>query len=92
MKQNTMLMIGGAVVVYLLWKKSQKEKTSEIDLIGEMPEEPMSRAIGGDIKGKGKFKYGASACQHPTNKIYTVCGQTCPNGHTKLSGAHKWGC
>jgi hypothetical protein len=23
-----MLMIGGAVVVYLLWKKSQKEKTS----------------------------------------------------------------
>jgi hypothetical protein len=36
MKQNTMLMIGGAIVVYLLWKKSQEttETTSEFSNIG----------------------------------------------------------
>ena len=28
MKQNTMLMIGGAIVVYLLWKKSQRTEES----------------------------------------------------------------
>ena len=86
MKQNTLLLIGGAIVVYLLWKKSQEPTETVIVEEGEMAN------IGGDIKGKGKPKYGASACQHPTNKIYTVCGQTCPNGHNKLWGAHKWGC
>ena len=36
MKQNTMLMIGGAIVVYYLWKKSQEESetTSEFANIG----------------------------------------------------------
>ena len=29
MKQNTMLMIGGAVVVYLLWKRSKEDSSSK---------------------------------------------------------------
>jgi len=86
MKKNTLLIIGGVIVAYYLWKKSQETTETVIVEEGEMSN------IGGDIKGKRKFKYGASACQHPTNKIYTVCGQTCPNGHNKLSGVHKWGC
>jgi len=31
MKQNTMLMIGGAIVVYLLWKKYIKKPNEIID-------------------------------------------------------------
>tara|TARA_R110000822_G_scaffold252095_1_gene378799 strand:+ start:168 stop:431 length:264 start_codon:yes stop_codon:yes gene_type:complete len=87
MKKNTLLIIGGVIVAYYLWKKSQ-ETTETVIVEGEA----MSRAIGTTIGRKGKPKYGASACQHPTNKIYTVCGQSCPNGHTKLSGAHMYGC
>ena len=86
MKQKTMLMIGGAIVVYLLWKNSQKTTDTVIVDGDEMLK------IEGAIKGKGGVKYGASACQHPTNKVYTVCGQTCPNGHNKLAGAHMYGC
>lgn len=99
---NKSIMIGGGIIALgLFLAVKAKKKGKEVPFIGRFipanptpaPETEMSNAIGGTLSRVGSgVKYGASACAHPTNKIYTVCGQTCPNGHTKVSGAHKAGC
>ena len=78
MKQNTMLMIGGAIVVYYLWKKSQEttETTSEF------------ANVGGKKRRKGVF-YGNSACRDAGGKIAIHCGQTCGEGTVKIGGSHN---
>jgi hypothetical protein len=69
MKQKTMLMIGGAIVVYLLWKKSQ-ETTNTVIVEGD----EMARASGNYV--------GGVVCQK-NNKV-TGCVKECADGSTPI--------
>ena len=65
MKQNTMLMIGGAIVVYLLWKKSQE--TSET-------------ASGFSNVGGGPYTQSSGSCFCSRNSDGTGTLINCPCG------------
>ena len=69
MKQKTMLMIGGAVVVYLLWKKSQETTNTVIVEEGEMSNID-GNYVGGVVCAK--------------NGRVTGCVESCGDGSTQI--------
>jgi len=68
-----MLMIGGAIVVYLLWKKSQE--TSE--------------TASGFSNVGGGIKYSGVTCSNPSNPSkVSGCVKECPQGMIYKSPCH----
>jgi len=65
MKQNTLLIIGGVIVAYYLWKKSQEETTSDFSNIsGKKP------------KGKRPcYCQGVSIGYYSAHKCEKICSE-----------------
>ena len=85
MKDPTVLMIGAGALAFIGVRYFLKKKEEEKANIG-------GTRIGSRT-GISTNRYNASACLNPQlNKMYVSCGSTCPNGHSRLGSANKFGC